>query len=170
MNQFLMLGQNMAGQNDIRVTMTKKDWYSYSGFKFSREQMKWALANIDTLRNGQWPPEHKESGYVGKSHKKQVSHEGNFVKAACIAAEIDLRLTKAGLDGLLLELLYINEPSDEMFVIQHIAYALREDTEEVRKRIKNALTYVSGKERHKRSYSQWLRHLKADDESSMEKT
>ncbi len=135
----------------------KDKWYSYNSFKFTKAQVKWALANIITLRNGIWPPSHKESGYVGEPYKKRVSHEGSFIKAASIAAELDLRIQRAGVDGLILEFLYAFEPEDELFVIEHIAQCLHLETKEVSQRIRNALYFVSGADRKAGSYSQYIK-------------
>ena len=141
--------------------MKEKQWYSYNSFKFTKAQVKWALANVQMLRDGQWPPSHKESGYVGEAHSKQVSHEGKFIKAASIAAELDLRIQKAGLDGLMLEFLYAFEPDDELFVIEHMAQCLNLEVKEVSRRIRNALYFVSGAERKKGSYKQYVRDNQA---------
>ena len=132
-------------------------WYSYNGFKFTKDQIKWALANIQTLRNGQWPPSHKASGYIDGAHSKRVSHEGSFVKAAMIAAELDLRIQKAGADGLMAEFLYAFEPEDELFVIEHMAQCLNLERKEVYQRIRDALYFVSGEHRKKTTYSQYLK-------------
>ena len=84
----------------------KEVWYSYAGFKFTKGQVKWAIANLTTLRNGVWPSSYKESGYTDKAiGKKQVNTQAPFIKAASIAAELDLRIQRAGVDGLMLEFL-----------------------------------------------------------------
>ena len=149
--------------------MTEKDWYSYSSFKFSKEQVKWAIANLSILRTGSWPPSHKESGYVGEAISKQVSHEGSFVKPASIAAELDVRIQRAGVkgdrthDGMLLELFYTVAPDDELFFLQHIAYALGIEIQEVGMRISHALGYVSGNDNKERSYREYLSHKRAGE-------
>ena len=139
-------------------------WYSYAGFKFTKDQIKWAIANLDTLRNGVWPSAHKESGYVGEARSKQVSHEGNFVKAAGIYAELSHRIESAGVkgdrihDGLLLEQLYCTESDDEIAVIQHLALAHGITIEEVVQRIRNALYFISGVDRKVSKYSGFIKN------------
>ncbi len=134
-----------------------KNWYSYASFKFTKAQIKWGEANIVTLRNGVWPPSHKESGYVGEPYKKRVSHEGSFVKAASIAAELDYRIEKCGVDGLMLEFLYAFDSADELFVMEHMAQCLNLERKEVTQRIRNALYFVSGVGRKTGIYSQYIK-------------
>jgi len=136
-------------------------WYSYNSFKFTKAQVKWAISNLATLRNGVWPASHKESGYVGEARSKNVSHEAKFIKAASIAAELDLRIQKAGLDGLMLEFLYAFEPDDELFVIEHMAQCLNLEVKEVSRRVRNALYFVSGAKRKRTTYSQYQRDNRA---------
>lgn len=133
-------------------------WFSYAGFKFKREQVKWGIYHLSSLRNGQWPPSHKESGYINAPiGKKGAKTEATFVKAASIAAELDWRIAKCGVDGLMLEFLYAFEPEDELFIIEHMAQCLNMEVKEVSRRIRNALYYVSGERRKKTSYSQYQR-------------
>ena len=137
--------------------MIEKEWFSYAGFKFTKEQVKWAIAHIQLLREGQWPPSHKESGYTGNPiGKKQRSTQAPFINAASIAAELDLRIQRAGVDGLMLEFLYSLDPDDERFVIEHMAQCLNLERREVSQRIRNALYYVSGNKRKTDKYSRYI--------------
>lgn len=143
--------------------MTKKDWHNPHSIRFSRQQIKWLISILSILRDGEYPPNPKESGYTDQGiQSRQFRPGAKFETPAGIAAELDYRIQRAGLDGLLLELLYTNEPDDELFVIQHIAYALNEEVIDIEQRIKNALTYISGDGRKVPSYYKFLRHEKAD--------
>jgi hypothetical protein len=105
------------------------------------------------LRSGQWPPSHKETGYTDNPiGKKQVSTQAPFIKASSIAAEIDLRIQRCGVDGLMCEFLYSQDYADENFIIQHMAQCLNMESREVSQRVRNALYYISGSGRKQTSY------------------
>lgn len=143
--------------------MKEKDWYSPHSIRFSKSQVKWLIPLLPMLRNGEYPPNPTVTGYVEQSGKPQFRPGARFETPAGLAAELDIRIQRAGLDGLLLELLYSGDPDDELFIIQHIALALGEDIERVEKRLKQALTYISGDGRKERSYKQWIGHRKSDE-------
>lgn len=137
----------------------KKDWYSqHRVSSFTKPQVRWLIPHLGMIRNGDFPKNPKDTGYTDTGIKsRQFKAGAAFETAAGIAAELDLRIQRAGLDGLLLELLYTNDPDDEVFVIQHIAEALNLETREVYQRIRNALYYVSGRDRKQTSYANYVR-------------
>lgn len=139
--------------------MTKKDWYSpHAVSRFTKAQVKWLIPLLPILRGGSFPPNPKESGYTEEGIKsRQFKPGARFELAAGIAAELDIRIQRVGLDGLLLEMLYTNDPDDETIIIQHIAQALNLETEEVTQRIRNALYFVSGQDRKSVSFSKYIR-------------
>lgn len=135
-----------------------KDWYSPHSIRFSRQQVKWLIPLLPMLRNGEYPPSGKETGYTDAGGGKPVFKPGaKFELPAGIAAELDVRIQRAGVDGLMLEFLYAFEPEDEIFVIEHIAQCLNLERREVAQRIRNALYYVSGADRKAGSYSQYVK-------------
>lgn len=138
----------------------KKDWYSpHSVQAFTKPMVKWLIPLLSILRAGEYPPSPKDSGYTDAgSGKPQFRPGGKFEVPASIAAELDVRITKCGIDGLLLEFLYTVEPDDELFFLQHIAQALGTDIWDIEKRIKNALNYCSGSKRKTRSYKEYYGH------------
>lgn len=77
-------------------------YYSYSEIRFTASQIRWLLENLETLRDGKWPPEPVESGYVG-GFSSRLQAEGKFVRPASIAAEVDWRLKQTKVDGKLLQ-------------------------------------------------------------------
>jgi len=72
-----------------------------------------------------------------------------------MAAEVEYRLEKCGLDGLLLEAIEGWGKSE-----QSLAKYLGIPTWSVRKRAKNALRYISGWGRKKQSYKERISHEK----------
>ncbi len=135
-----------------------EQWFSYSEFKFSREQIVWALEHLQMLRQGQWPPEHRETGYVGGKGKKRNTR-ATFENPASVASEIDWRLCQCNSDGLFLEMVY-SQPDDKVFVMQHIAVAMGVSINEVETNIHKALHYCCGSRRRNRTYTQWKNHQK----------
>lgn len=138
--------------------MNTKDWYSpHSVWRFTKAQVKWAIPYLPLLRAGSYPRNPKETGYTSTGGKPQYKSGAKFEMAAGIAAELDLRIQRAGADGLMLEFLYAFEPEDELFVIEHMAQCLNLERREVYQRIRNALYFVSGEKRKAGSYSQYVR-------------
>ena len=137
--------------------MTKKEWYNPRSIRFTRAQVKWLISQLPLLRNGSYPRNPKESGYVDTGIKsKQFKAGASFEVPAGIAAELDIRIQRAGVDGLMLEFLYAFDPDDEVFIIEHMAQALNLGRKEVSQRIRNALYYVSGSNRKATTYNKYL--------------
>jgi len=139
--------------------MAIKDWYSPHSIKFTKAQVKWLISVLPMLRNGVYPRNPKESGYTdaGIVPKKQTKAGAKFEIPAGLAAELEIRIQRAGVDGLMLEFLYAFEPADELFVMEHMAQCLNLSRKEVNQRIRNALYYVSGDKRKTGSYSQYIK-------------
>ncbi|KKN74692.1 hypothetical protein LCGC14_0387340 [marine sediment metagenome] len=139
--------------------MIDKDWHSPNSIRFTKPQVRWLIPRLQQLRNGEYPPDPRESGYTDQGIQgRQFRAGAAFETPAGIAAELDVRIQRAGIDGLLLELLYTVEPDDELFFLQHIASAMNEDIPRITKRIKNALAYCSGSGRKSRTYQQFIHH------------
>lgn len=84
-----------------------KDWHSPREIRFTLEQVVWLLCpqHWDLIQLGEWPPEGKETGYVGRS--SSPNHKGPFETAIQVSAELKVRLDYAGRGGVvLLELHY----------------------------------------------------------------
>ena len=127
--------------------MTVKEWYSpHAVTKFTRAMVKWLIPHLPLLRAGSYPRNPKESGYTDSGIKsRQFKAGASFETPAGIAAELDLRIQRAGMrgdrihDGLLLELLYCTEPDDEIASMQHLSQAHGITIKEISQRIRNAL-------------------------------
>jgi len=131
--------------------MTDREWYSYGEIRFSRSQILWLIMHLEFAPDG-WPPEYKESGYVGgKSSRKQ---RAPFEMPACIWAELRKRIEATGQNGLWMEIVYSN-PENYPWQIQHIANAMRFEYRTIERRIHTALRYVTGRRRKAISYREF---------------
>ena len=119
--------------------MTAKDWYSPGEIRFTRVQVLWLLHNLGSLRDGHWPPE--ASSYIDIfdiTGKKSGRHKAPFVTPIEYAAEIEARLEKAGLDGLILEAIECCDKS-----VASMASYLRMPEWAIEKRCNWALSYIA---------------------------
>jgi len=121
------------------------EWYSPREIWLSIDQVIWLLPHIALLRDGYWPPDHKETGYVGGGRAKGGKKRAYFETPVQVATEIDRRLEMVGLDGLLLEMVFMAGTPNVAQLEQHIANCLREDVGSIARRVDSALRYVSGK-------------------------
>jgi len=119
------------------------DYYSPNEISFTRSQVFFLLRNLDILRDFTWPLDYKESGYIGGN--KRIVRRAPFDTPACILGELEERIERCGLDGILLELVYSASSEDKQALEQHIASALKLNIRTVDRKIKKALNYISGK-------------------------
>lgn len=80
--------------------MVEKDWYSPGEIKFTRPTARWLIHNLNTLREGTWPPE--ASNYIDIAIRSKPGHKAPFITPIEYAAEITTRMQKCGIDGLML--------------------------------------------------------------------
>ncbi len=113
-----------------------KDFYSPSEIHWTRQQCLWLIRNLVSLREGYYPSD--ASGYADIPSKKTGSHKAPFITPIEYAAEIETRLEKCGLDGLILEAVECWGKSEAS-----MASYLRMPEWSIRKRGKNALGYVA---------------------------
>lgn len=114
------------------------DYYSYGQFYWTRDQIEWALKNREFFKDGVWPPEHRESGYVDSIHSRNYPSNAPFVPAMVIWGEIQRRLAKTGLDRILVEHSYCDQETDHEIAKR---YNMTED--KVRHLIDASISYVS---------------------------
>jgi len=114
-----------------------KDWYSPREIRFTRVQCLWLIRNLPTLRAGYWPTE--ASNYISIPGKKSGKHRAYFETPVEYAVEIQSRLERAGLDGLIL----LAIEGWDMTVASLAAYLRCQEWTILRRR-KRALRYVSG--------------------------
>ena len=115
--------------------MTEQEWYSPGTIKFTRLHALWLIHNLGVLHSGYWPQE--ASNYVD-TFSKRTKSKASFVNPIEYAAEIESRLQKCGIDGLILLAIECWGLSDgslsEYFGLPEWS---------IRKRAKNALAYVA---------------------------
>ena len=125
--------------------MKNKKWWNYSEIRFTAEEVLWILENMELLRGGEWPPEHKNSGYIDASFgEKRIKSEAGFVKPVIIISEIEVRLDRTGVDGKLL--LAEAKLGVDIALLSYEA--------------KRALKYISGWRRKRMSYQNWVSQSK----------
>jgi len=79
------------------------DWFSPGSIVYCRPQVLWYLVNADIIRDGKWPIQPTGSSYTDPAiRSKAVKIPAH--PAEQLAAEIDARLKKCGIEGKLLEL------------------------------------------------------------------
>lgn len=141
-----------------------KDWYSPHSITFTKDQVKFLIPHLPMLRTGDYPRNPKESGYTDADVKaRQFKAGARWETAAGIAAELDIRIQRAGCkgdrihDGLLMEMLYSAATDDEVFIINHMAESHGISAKEIYQRIRNALYFVSGSGRKATKYSDYVK-------------
>lgn len=122
----------------------KRDYCSPGKITFSKDQVKWLIEHLLGLREGVYPK--APTGTVGRRGKRSIPWAA-FETPAGLAAEIDERLERAGLNGLILEYIYILDTDDKKHLIRHLSKMLNLTEAEVEERAGLALEYVSGEER-----------------------
>jgi len=130
-------------------------WYSWRDIVYNREQVEWIWENYALISSGKWPPECRESGYIGNPSSRSVSTEGNFVKPAIVAAEISMRCERCWPDCDLVEDKYLLGLTE-----RQIATKRHLTEEEVARRINKVLWYsASGRNQRKETYAEWKKNV-----------
>jgi len=126
--------------------------YSYREIRFSERQIVWVFRNLIELKLGRWPVDYTDYTDLPSGKKKGV-HEAYFCAPMRIAAEVEMRLERAGSDGLLCVDYFTVGLSQEC-----LAKCLNCSVEEIGKRIDRALRYVRGWNRKERTYEEFVKH------------
>jgi hypothetical protein len=127
----------------------KPVWYAPHEIRYSVEQVKWLISILPSLREGNWPPDPRETGYNDRSFTtRQWQRHAPFETACMIAGEVDARLKACGWDGLLVKSVYCWGEDYQSLGISE---------EELYRRCGRCLEYVSGWKRKNMSYKQWVK-------------
>ena len=126
-------------------------WAAPSDLYYSRDQVDFLLNHLNMLRDGEYPPEPVSSGYIGGKGKR-LRPWARFTIPAEIAAEIDIRLSKCGLDRYLVEDRYC-KGLDERAISQKTGL----DEEEVSRRINSVIVYLTYKNHLEFTYREFKR-------------
>jgi len=137
--------------------MLKDAWFSPKAITFNREQILWLISVLPILRGGEYPPEPIDSsGYtdapLGKKGKLRKAY---FETPTGLAAEVDIRIEKAGIDGGLLEAVYGAEFQDKASIMRHWANILRAEAKTIDQCCRRALAYITGWQRKPCNYSEF---------------
>jgi hypothetical protein len=137
---------------------TTRQWYRASEIKFTQRQIIWILENLTLFREGIYPTNPYGSGYTEAPHnrcRKGSARHAPFERACDVAAEVEVRLKRTGLDGFLLEAIHCwGKDETEMAAIMGMGLAA------VFKRTDNALRYIAGWRRKPYSYKDFVSHKK----------
>ncbi len=82
--------------------MKEDRFYSPAECRFNRRTTLWLIQNLGSLREGHWPTD--ASNYVDITSRSNKSR-ASFITPVEYAAEVESRLERCGLDGLILEAL-----------------------------------------------------------------
>lgn len=138
--------------------MTIDEWYSPRDIYFSRGQVEWLLPWLPVIREGIWPGNPRGTGYTdGPTGKRNRSLHASFETPAQIAAELESRLARCGLDRYLVEDCYINGIDES-----ELARKLGLDIWEVERRINSVLRYIKGWKRKLYSFRDWKGHRRVE--------
>lgn len=113
--------------------MNWDEWYSPGSVRFTIRQTLWLIRSLPTLRDGEWPTD--AENYKVRSKK---AGKAPFEIPISYAVEIQERLERCGVDGLILEAI---EGWDKS--IESITKYLKIPGWSIRKRRKLALGYVA---------------------------
>jgi hypothetical protein len=137
---------------------TTRLWYRASEIKFTQRQVIWILENLTLFREGMYPSNPGSGGYTDTPYtrgRKAGARHAPFEHACDIAAEVEVRLKRTGLDGFLLEAIHCwGKDETEM------AGVMGMNLTAVFKRTDNALRYIAGWRRKPYSYKEFVGHKK----------
>jgi hypothetical protein len=126
-----------------------EQWWAPAEIRYTTDQVKWLVSILPSLREGHWPPNPRETGYVDRSIiSKQWQRHAPFEMACMIAGELDARLKACGKDGLLVRAVYC-------WGEDYQSLGMRD--EELSWRCGRCLAYISGVKRKTTQYLQWAK-------------
>jgi len=150
---------------DGRPYMEEREYYPLGEIKYTARQCLWLLRHLLTLKVGDYPPDPAGagSGYTEfRGGKRPTKHRASFETPALVAAELEVRLSKCGLDGLILrDLIMLGDPPE------YLARCLGMSQEMINRRSMRALKYISsekrGWKRRRISYQEFVGHRKSQN-------
>lgn len=118
---------------------------------FDRECVEWVWENIRLLKSGVWPAS-RPSGYNDlKVYVQRGILRAPFETPVLVAAEVEIRARKCGLDGYLVEDKYLMGFSEDQIArLRHMR------VEDIARRINKVLWYsASGRKQRQENYQDW---------------
>jgi hypothetical protein len=118
---------------------------------FTFNQVKYVLYRYNTFREGTWPDPKPSEKLCSKARFLRAGFEG-----ACeVAAEIAIRVRRCGLDGMLVEAVFMREDSPRRE--SEIARQYHLEVWDVHRRINRVCAYCEGENARAEDYQTWLR-------------
>lgn len=111
-------------------------YISPGSVRFDLEDIEFLLPYLEQMREGLGPVP-PESGYVGEN-RSGIKAYGKHEAWCQVAAEIDRRLARTGLDRFIIEHFYIKQTP-----VETIAIMIFQTTREIERRIKSSISYIS---------------------------
>ena len=130
----------------------QEEYYKPGQITFRRKHIVWILEHIDIMRQGIYPPDPRRSGYVD-SPGKQNNASATFEKACQLAGEVDARLNRCGIDGLMVRA-YFTGAADESDLARHTHMTVYDVT----KHIRSTMSYCVGYRRKGITYKEHKNH------------
>jgi hypothetical protein len=132
----------------------KEPWWPPGSIIPTRKQVWWLLSNLDTIRAGLWPSEHRETGYAG-SKSRHRKHSANYERPIQVSSELLQRIEKCWPDSAWLMLAVAYEDVEQV-----ISNGENQDIRKIKRRINSALSYICGRKRKPYSYKEFKSHRK----------
>lgn len=137
-------------------------WFSPSSIRFTREQVIWLLAHLQSISEGYWPTEHEEGGYVYMGGSRRSGrHRGYFETPVAIGAELKVRMERCETDGLALDYYLSSDTTDKLDLQLKLARYLDTTQKRINRRLGWALGYCCGWHRKQVSYHRYCVHRRS---------
>ncbi len=125
-----------------------RGYWTYREIIFCYRQILFILENYEEER---WPSDPAETGYTGGTGRKGIGN-ASFVRWREIRGEVSRRLSMcAQLDGAMLYQTYVLR-----LKVEDIAKSFNCSVEEVERRVRSALAYITGWRRKRREYAKFV--------------
>jgi len=113
-------------------------WFEPSEIKYNHKHVVFILEYINILRDGKYPQNPQQTGYQNAGWRSSINTRAAFITPAEIAAEVDRRLLRCGLDWYL-----VNDYYGNGLKIEDIAKMHHLDEDDVWTRIQRAIAYAA---------------------------
>lgn len=127
-------------------------WKAPNKIRFRKDEVIWILENYLMMKEGEYPPDPNDTGYIGED-KTGVPEHAHYEMACMIVAEVEARLTLCGYDG---KLLYYHHAAG--LDIVDLASLAKLDYDVVNRKVNCALYYITGWTRRQESYENFARN------------
>jgi len=133
-----------------------EEYYRPGDIRFKASQLRWLIAHLYAIREGYWPTQNEESGYVYMGGpQRKGSHRAHFETPVAIGAELQVRLERCKIDGLMLEFYFCMDVPDKLDLQMKLARYLNTTQKNINRRIRFALGYCCGWRRKQISYGRY---------------